>query len=364
MTEDFRAYIDLDDKRVRVSTRRACMVGEDLKKGCYYGFAVSSKDPTIYGKNLISRKYVTTTDRKPPPMVYGRDEEIGENLDKVTKTKPQDVTIIEELKTGGSKKKELKKINVTLKEAKQPVKGKEIKGSTSSKYYDKKFIEHVHEKKPTTNINNLEKVAEAFEKAFITNKLYEVINSRLSEGLGKFRGKAKKRQPIVSMSPEQIRVLERRLAEQKARIPELNKFLNNKAVYQNPFFGLWIVNRLLVKDPEALKQIMKRYPKIEANISLSLGKVLHSSLYADSVDFKNMMKGYVNKWKPSKKETKKLDVKLKEAKKPVKGKEVKAKKPKKELTREQKDARNAKARERYRIKQKPKREAKCKEWLK
>jgi len=164
MSEDYRAYIDLDNKRVRISTRRACMVGEDLKKGCYYGFAVSSKDPTIYGKNLISRKYVTTTDKKSPPMVYGIDEEVGENLDKVTKTKPQDVTIIEELKTGGAKKKELKKLNVKIKEAKQSVKGKEIKAkktttkkTTTKKTTTKKETIKKETKKPKKELSRSQK---------------------------------------------------------------------------------------------------------------------------------------------------------------------------------------------------------------
>jgi hypothetical protein len=293
MTEDFRAYIDLDDKRVRVSTRRACMVGEDLKKGCYYGFAVSSKDPTIYGKNLISRKYVTTTDRKPPPMVYGRDEEIGENLDKVTKTKPQDVTIIEELKTGGSTKKQIKKLDVKLKEAKQPTKGKEVKG-TKKKEQPKK-LSKIH-----------------FD---------EYWNIIFPLGVDDWRGREDK---YIMMIKNFIKKTGNTLTG------------NEKSIITHKL--KWI---------EDDKKKRAEWKKRATN-------------------------------EKEKKELKKLNVTLKEAKQPIKGKDVKAKKtttkkapkktttkkPKKELTRSQKDARNAKARERYRLKQKPKREAKCKEWLK
>jgi len=99
----YRAYIDLDDKRVKVSIRRNCRVGEALKKGCYYGYAISSKDPQIYGKNKVSRKYVKTVDNKPPPMVYGIDTDIGDNIKKVTKSKPSGVTVINDLEVGGKK---------------------------------------------------------------------------------------------------------------------------------------------------------------------------------------------------------------------------------------------------------------------
>jgi len=198
-----------------------------------------------------------------------------------------------------SKKKPMQKLKIEMKEAKKPVKGKEVKATTSSKYYDKKFIEYFHEKNPKTNIPNLEKVANAFEDAFIKNKLYEVIFARLTEGLSKFRGRSKKTQPLTLMSPEQVAELERSYAEFKARVPELNKFLNNPSVYKNGFFGLWLVNRLLIKDPDALKNIMKYYPKIEANISLGLDKVFNDNFYA--INFENAMKKLIDKWKPMKK---------------------------------------------------------------
>lgn len=330
MTEDYRAYIDLDDKRVKMSTRRACMVGEDLKKGCYYGFSVSSKDPTIYGKNRISRKYITTTDKKPPPMVYGKDEEIGENLDKVTKTKPKDVTIIEELKTGGSTKKQTKKLDVKLKEAKQAQTGKEVKGTKKTVKKETIILEVAKCKTIKTHSPNRGfKTGQTTYSDTDVWSLSEIPFNNKNKNFGHFIGRDKdtfgQRVEFKGIpSHEQI-----------------TKFIQNKTKY----------NKVEIK-------LSNTFYHTGGNQCGETEWIIKGNWNGRGINpFSNHIFKLTQDKQPVKSEKVKTTTKKTTTKKETK-------KPKKELTRSQKDARNAKARERYRIKMKPKREAKCKEWLK